>query len=195
MVVNEETPVYKICMTINLHFHKIVTATVLMLALMGLSNTPAQAQAPANTVCKTGLDADLPEIKTKVANMADALKRLKQKKQNSSANISMLRNEILAIDQELGPRRARHKAAAERAGETAATYEVYKAEWISSGELERLNGKINLRKSKHQDYKLARTQYQIEKTEFEALGAKYQHIARDLLDRDRDCAAAQAALR
>ena len=175
-----------------------IIATALTVNLTGLSNTLAQAQTPSNpvnTVCKTGSDVDLPEIKTKIADMAEELKRLKQVKQSSRTNTATLRAEILAIDQELGPWRARHKTAATLAGETAGTYAVYKAEWIDTGELNRLNDKINLRKTKHQDYKLVRAQYQSENTKFEALGAKYQHIARDLLDRDRDCAAAQAALR
>lgn len=180
-----------------MHFQKITIATVLAVSLTGFTNTPAQAQAqaPVNTVCKTGSDADLPEIKIKVANMAEALKLLKQAKQNSRENTSLLRSEILAIDQELVPWRARHKTAAELAGETAATYAAYKTEWIDTGELTRLNDKLILRTAKYQDHKLVRAQYQVEKTEFEALGAKYQYIARDLLDRDRDCAAAQAALK
>lgn len=178
----------------NYYIQKAIMATVLVVALASLSNTFAQAQIPANTVCKTGSDVDLPEIKSKVASMAEDLKRLKQVKQNSRAGVSVLRSEIMAIDQELGPWRVRHKIAAEQAGETADTYAVYKANWIDTGELARLNATINLRKTKHQDYKQARAQYQDENTEFKALGTKYQHIARDLLDRDRDCAAAIMAL-
>jgi len=194
----------------NFQIHKTIMATAFAVALTGLSNASAQAQTPdtpsdtssgntvassANTVCKTGSDADLPEIKSKVAKLAEDLKRLKQVKQNSRAHTSVLRSEILAIDQELGPWRARHKTAAEQAGASADTYAVYKTNWIDTGALGRLNDKISLRKTKHADYKRVRAQYQRENTEFEALGSKYQHIARDLLDRDRDCAAAQAALR
>jgi Zn-finger nucleic acid-binding protein len=178
----------------NFKIQQAILTTIISVACVGLSNASAQTQTPANTVCKTGSDVDLPEIKSKVANMAEDLKRLKQVKQNSRAGASVLRSEILAIDQELGPWRARHKIAAEQAGETVDTYAVYKAEWIDTGELERLNATINLLKTKHQDYKQARAQYSAENTEFKALGTKYQHIARDLLDRDRDCAAAIMAL-
>lgn len=185
---------YKINMMTNSHFRKVLMTAVFAVGITGLPNTFAQAQTPINTVCKTGLDADLPAIKTKVANMAEDLKHLKQAKQNSRASTSALREEILAIDQELGPWRTRHKTAAALAGESASTYALYKAEWIDTGEFNRLNDKINFRKTKHQDYKQARAQYQAETAKFEALGAKYQHIARDLLDSDRDCAGAKAAL-
>ena len=185
---------YKINMMTNSHFRKVLMVAVFAVGLTGLPNTSAQAQTPINTVCKTGSDADLPAIKIKVANMAEDLKQLKQAKQNSRASTSALRDEILAIDQELGPRRTRHKTAAELAGESASTYALYKAEWIDTGALNRLNDTINFRKTKHQDYKQARAQYQAETAKFEALGAKYQHIARDLLDSDRDCAGAKAAL-
>ena len=158
------------------------------------AQTPTN-QAPANAVCKTGSDADLPVIKIKVANMASRLKRLKQAKQTTRSRVAKLRTEILSIDQVLTPWRTRHKSAAERAGKTESTYAVYKSNWIDTGELNKLNAKIRLRKLKHADYKRLRTQYKNENAEFEALGAKYQHIARDLLDQDRDCAGAMAALR
>lgn len=193
---------YKIDMMINLHIQKMLIATAFVVSLGSVSTASAQEQMPTNpainttvnTVCKTGSDVDLPEIKAKIAKMAEDLKSLKQSKQNSRASTSALRAEILAIDQELGPWRVRHKTAAELAGETADTYAAYKTEWIDTGELVRLNDKINLRKTKHQDYKLVRAHYETENAEFVSLGAKYQHIARDLLDRDRDCAAARAAL-
>lgn len=168
--------------------------TILAIILSGIFAGTGFTQTP-NTICKTGYDANLPIIKIKVANMASKLKRLKQSKQNSRARIAVLRAEILAIDEILTPWRKRHKKAAKKAGKSAKKYSVYKANWIDTGELTKLNAQINLRKVKHQEYKQVREQYQRENTEFEALGAKYQHIARDLLDRDRDCAAAQAALR
>lgn len=187
-------------MMINFDIQKTLVVAALTIGLTGFSVVPAHAQIPpnqipANTVCKTGRDADLPVIKIKVANMASKLKRLKLTKQNSRARTSVLRSEILTIDQMLGSWRTRHKTAAAQAGASANTYAVYKANWIDTGELARLNDKINLRKTKHTDYKRVRAQYQRENTEFEALGTRYQYIARDLLDSDRDCAAAQAALR
>ncbi len=171
-----------------------VKASFVQAQTQAQTQTQSQIQAPANRVCKTGSDADLPEIKTKIAKMADELKRLKQAKQTALVNTSTLRGDIVAIDQGLGPWRVRHKVAAELAGSSAEAYATYKAEWIDAGELERLNANINLRKVKHQDYKLVLAQYQAVKTQFETLGAKYQHIARDLLDRDRDCDAAKTAL-
>ncbi len=174
---------------------KIMRTPFIAIVLMSISAGSAFAQTPPNSICKTGSDADLPVIKIKIGNMASKLKRLKQTKQNSRARVASLRTEILSIDQVLTPWRARHKSAAERAGQTESTYAVYKANWIDTGELNKLNAKIRLRKLKHADYKRLRAQYQSENAEFEALGAKYQHIARDLLDRDHDCAAAQAALR
>jgi len=173
---------------------KIVYFTFMALALSILPASFALAQSPANTVCKTGSDADLPVIKTKIANMAAKLKRLKQSKKNSRARTEALRTEILAIDKTLSPWRARHKAAAAQASASASTYAVYKANWIDTGELKRLNDKINLRKLKHADYKRVRARYQSENAEFKALSTRYQNIARDMLDRDRDCAAAKIAL-
>jgi len=149
---------------------------------------------PANVICKTGLDADLPEIKAQVSGMAAELKGLKQARQAARAQTDKLHAEILAIDQALKPLRARHKSAAEQASSSTSTYEVYKANWLDTGELARLNDQIRDRKQKHAEYKTVRTEYQTEKAAFEALGAKYQYIARDLLDRDRDCAGAMAAL-
>ncbi len=148
-----------------------------------------------NVICKTGSDANLPVIKIQVADMASELKRLKQAKQNSRARTDRLRTEILAIDQVLKPLRERHKSAAAQASSSVSAYDLYKANWLDTGELARLNDKIRGRKQKHADYKTVRESYQAEKTAFETLGAKYQYIARDLLDRDRDCAAALAALR
>jgi len=148
-----------------------------------------------NVVCKTGSDANLPVIKIQVANMASELKRLKQAKQNSRAGTDRLRTEILTIDQVLKPLRERHKSAAAQAGSSTSAYALYKANWLDTGELARLNDKIRNRKQKHAQYKTVRTGYQNEKAAFETLGAKYQYIARDLLDRDRDCAGALAALR
>ena len=150
---------------------------------------------PANVICKTGSDANLPEIRSQVADMASELKRLKQAQQNSRARTDRLRTEILAIDQGLKPLRERHKSAAAQASSSTSDYALYKANWLDTGELARLNDKIRNRKQKHAQYKTVRAGYQNEKTAFEALRAKYQYIARDLLDRDRDCAAAQAALR
>lgn len=173
---------------------KIIRSTFIAIGLVILSTGSAAAQAPANTVCKTGSDADLPVIKIKIANMASKLKRLKQTKQNSRARTDALRAEILAIDETLGSWRARHKAAAANASASQNTYAVYKANWIDTGELRRLNDKINLRKLKHADYKRVRAQYQRENTEFKALSTRYQNIARDMLDRDRNCAAAKFAL-
>ena len=174
-------------------------ATICVVNLSGFSALQAAAQASNNTanntICKTGSDADLPVIKIKIANMASKLKRLKQTRQNSRARTESLRTEILAIDQTLGPWRVRHKTAAAQASKSENTYGVYKANWIDTGELRRLNDKINLRKLKHADYKQLRAQYQTENTEFKNLGDRYQYIARDLLDRNRDCAAAQTALR
>ena len=173
---------------------KIILSTFIAIGLVILSTGSAAAQAPANTVCKTGTDADLPVIKVKIANIASKLKRLKQSKQNTRARTETLRTEILAIDEKLGPWRTRHKTAAAQAGASANTYAVYKANWIDTGELKRLNDKIKLRKLKHADYKRVRAQYQNENTEFKALSTRYQNIARDMLDRDRDCAAAKFAL-
>ena len=182
---------------------KTILTALLAVSLAGFSGVFAAAQVPANqvpantannTICKTGQDTDLPVIKIKIANMASKLKRLKQAKKNSRSRTDALRTEILAIDQKLGPWRTRHKAAASQAGNSANTYAVYKANWIDTGELKRLNDKINLRKLKHADYKRARAQYQAENTEFKALSTRYQSIARDMLDRDRDCAAAKFAL-
>ncbi len=173
---------------------KIVYSTFIALALTILSAGFALAQSPANTVCKTGTDADLPVIKIKIANMASKLKRLKQSQKNSRARTDALRTEILAIDQTLSPWRARHKAAASQASASANTYAAYKANWIDTGELRRLNDKIKQRKLKHADYKRVRAIYQSENAEFKALSTRYQNIARDMLDRDRDCAAAKIAL-
>ncbi len=156
----------------------------------GQTSTP-----PQNVICKTGSDADLPKIKTQVADMAAKLKRLKQARQSARAKTDQLRTEILGIDEILKPFRARHKSAAKQAGSSTSAYEVYKANWLDTGELVRLNDKIRDRKQKHAAYKTARATYQTEKAAFETLGAKYQYIARDLLDRDRDCAGAMAALR
>ncbi|MCF6220043.1 MAG: hypothetical protein L3J65_02925 [Robiginitomaculum sp.] len=173
---------------------KIVYSTLMALALTILPANLAVAQSPANAICKTGSDADLPVIKIKIANMASKLKRLKQSKKNSRARTDALRTEILAIDQTLSPWRARHKAAAAQASTSANNYAVYKANWLDTGELRRLNDKINHRKLKHTDYKQVRAQYQSENAEFKALSTRYQNIARDMLDRDRDCAAAKIAL-
>lgn len=164
------------------------------LGLGGFSGAFAHAQTPAPSICKTGSDADLPVIKVKIANMASKLKRLKQSKQNVRARTETLRTEILAIDQTLGPQRTRHQTAAAQASASANTYAVYRANWIDTGELRRLNDKIKLRKLKHADYKRVRAQYQSENAEFKALSTRYQNIARDMLDRDRDCAAAKFAL-
>lgn len=176
------------------YIQKTILAASFVVSLVGFSGVFATAQAPANTVCKTGRDADLPVIKIKIANMGSKLKRLKQTKKNSRARTDALRTEILAIDQMLGPWRTRHKSAAAQAGQSENTYAVYKANWIDTGELRRLNDKINLRKLKHGDYKRVRAQYQSENTEFKELSTRYQTIARDMLDRDRDCAAAKFAL-
>lgn len=179
----------------NMRILKILLTAIIWFGFAGIATaqTPGN-QAPVNTVCKTGSDTDLPVIKIKITNMASKLKRLKQTKQNSRARVDRLRTEILSIDQTLGPWRSRHKTAAEQAGVSTSTYAVYKANWIDTGELRRLNDKINLRKVKHADYKRVRDSYQIENTEFKALSTRYQNIARDMLDRDRDCAAAKFAL-
>ena len=176
------------------YIQKTILSASLVIGLVGFSGVLASAQVPANVVCKTGTDVDLPVIKIKIANMASKLKRLKQAKKNSRARTDALRTEILAIDQTLGPWRTRHKIAASRASASESSYAVYKANWIDTGELRRLNDKINLRKLKHADYKRVRAQYQAENTEFKALSTRYQNIARDMLDRDRDCAAAKFAL-
>jgi len=159
---------------------------------VALAQTPTP---PANVICKTGSDVDLPVIRILVADMASELKRLKQVKQSSRAGTDRLRTEILTIDQVLKPLRERHKSAAAQASSSTSTYALYTANWLDTGELARLNDKIRTRKQKHAAYKTVRAGYQAEKAAFETLGAKYQYIARDLLDRDRDCAAAQAALR
>ncbi len=171
---------------------------VFFFLLLALSFDAAGAQTPApprNAICKTGSDADLPEIKAQVADMATELKRLKQARQTARSRTDKLHREILALDQVIKPLRVRHKSAAQQAGSSTSAYALYKANWLDTGELDRLNGNISLRKQKHTAYKIARTDYQNQKSAFETLGAKYQYIARDLLDRDRDCAGARAALR
>ena len=137
---------------------------------------------------------DLPVIKIQVADMATELKHLKQARSISRVQTDKLHAEILAIDQALKPLRERHKSAAAQASSSISAYEVYKANWLDTGELDRLNDQIRNRKQKHAQYKSVRANYEAEKAAFEDLGAKYQYIARDLLDRDRDCAGAMTAL-
>ena len=177
------------------HMKKINRLLVLLLSLVLTGSFAFAQNANQNSYCKTGTDANLPVLKLQIKNMADSLSRLKRDRQNLRTPLDGLKEEILALDEELKPLRSRHQKAAKKASKSAKSYAKYKAKWLDTGELERLNTMIKTRKQKHALYKQKRTQYLNIDKRFKALANSYEHIARDTLDKNRDCQSASIALR
>ncbi len=148
-----------------------------------------------NSYCKTGSDASLPVIKIKINNMKNSLTRQKTQIQNLRAPLEPLKDEILALDAKIKPMRSNHQKAAKKAQKSAKSYEKYKQKWLDTGELDRLNSMIKSRKQKHAIYKQKRREFISSNEKFKALAKRYEQIARDMLDKNRDCQAASNALR
>ncbi len=166
----------------------------LCIAALALTLIGVSAVAQDNSYCKTGDDMDLPVLKQKIQALASRVAQDKKIRTDIRTQLEPLKNEILVLDKQIKPLRAKHQKAARKSQKSAKSYAKYKAKWLDTGELDRLNGLIKSRKQKYTNYKQMLAQYRAADTAFTAGANRYRHIARDLLDKNRDCGAAKLAL-
>ena len=160
----------------------------------GLLLAAQSSFAQDNSYCKTGSDADLSVLKQKIQSMAAHIAQQKKIRTDLRAQLEPLKDEILSLDKQIKPLRDKHQKASRKSQKSAKSYAKYKSKWLDSGELERLNGMIKTRKAKYSRYQQMLSQYRAADNAFQTSASRYRYIARDLLDKNRDCAAARAAL-
>ncbi len=151
-------------------------------------------EPPKPPWCKTGSDADLPTIRVKynalsaqINTLTAALKPLQQRYEKHGQDMEDAKSAY-------EPMKTAFKAAKARAQTDEDYRSTYKSNWIYSGKLDLLNELIDAYNEQNN--------YQIElwpdierlQDQRTALKEKRKSIGRDMLDRDRNCAGALAAL-